>query len=137
MNTKFKVIGLTRLEIKPKSTATKADARTTRPPELFMPAVPTSLHLSSLLKTKKQCDGCNCFLLQTKSSRGSIFVNAGLKTVSMLLMQERCFAVNVEHADSHRHTRRDKRPECDYYLAMFPLIFCSLCALKLWRVRTF
>ena len=54
MNTKFKVIGLTRLEIKPKSTATKADARTTRPPELFMPAVPTSLHLSSLLKTKKQ-----------------------------------------------------------------------------------
>ena len=59
MNTKFKVIGLTRLEIKPKSTATKADARTTRPPELFMPAVPTSLHLSSLLKTKKQTHLCN------------------------------------------------------------------------------
>ena len=59
MNTKFKVIGLTRLEIKPKSTATKADARTTRPPELFMLAVPTSLHLSSLLKTKKQTHLCN------------------------------------------------------------------------------
>ena len=59
MNTKFKVIGLTRLEIKPKSTATKADARTTRPPELFMPAVLTSLHLSSLLKTKKLTHLCN------------------------------------------------------------------------------
>ena len=59
MNTKFKVIGLIRLEIKPKSTAPKADARTTRPPELFMPAVPTSLHLSSLLKTKKQTHLCN------------------------------------------------------------------------------
>ena len=59
MNTKFKVIGLTRLQIKPKSTATKADARTTRPPELFMLAVPTSLHLSSLLKTKKQTHLCN------------------------------------------------------------------------------
>ena len=59
MNTKFKVIGLTRLEIKPKSTVPKADARTTRTPELFMPAVPTSLHLSSLSKTKKQTHLCN------------------------------------------------------------------------------
>ena len=35
VNTKFKIIGLTRLEIKPKSTAPEADAVTTRPPELF------------------------------------------------------------------------------------------------------
>ena len=32
-----------------------------------------------------------------------MFVNASLKTVSMLLMQERCFAVNAECANSHRH----------------------------------
>ena len=36
-------------------------------------------------------------------------VNAGLKTVSMLLMQERCFAVNVEHADSRRHVETNGR----------------------------
>ena len=35
MNTNFEVIGLTRLGIKPKSTAPKADALTTRPSELF------------------------------------------------------------------------------------------------------
>ena len=35
MNTKFKVIGLTQLGIKPKSTATEADALTTRPSELL------------------------------------------------------------------------------------------------------
>ena len=36
MNTNFKVIGLTRLGIKPKSTApTEADALTTRPSELY------------------------------------------------------------------------------------------------------
>ena len=34
MNTNFKVIGLTRLRIKPKSTAHKADPFTTRPSEL-------------------------------------------------------------------------------------------------------
>ena len=110
VNTKFKVIGLTRLVIKPKSTAPEADALTIRSTKLLMPAMPISLHLGSLLdtNTKKQthlCNvmGCNCFLLQTKSSRGSMFVNAGLKTVSILLMQERCFTVNVKHADSHRH----------------------------------
>ena len=27
----------------------------------------------------------------------------------MLLMQERCFAVNVEHADSHRHVETNGR----------------------------
>ena len=37
MNTNFKVIGLTRLGIKPKSTAPEADPRTTRPSELFTP----------------------------------------------------------------------------------------------------
>ena len=35
MNTSFKVIGLTRLGIKPKSTAPEADACTTRPAELL------------------------------------------------------------------------------------------------------
>ena len=35
MNTNFKVIGLTRLEIKSKSTAPEADALTTRPSELL------------------------------------------------------------------------------------------------------
>ena len=34
-DTNFKVIGLTRLEIKPDSTATEADALITRPSELF------------------------------------------------------------------------------------------------------
>ena len=52
MNINFKVIGLSRLGIKPKSTAPGADALTTRPSELLMPAMPTSLHLSSLLETK-------------------------------------------------------------------------------------
>ena len=33
MNTNFKIIDLTRLEIKPKSTAPEADALTTRPSE--------------------------------------------------------------------------------------------------------
>ena len=53
-----------------------------------------------------QCDGCHCFLLQSKSSRGSIFVNAGLKAVSMLLKLEWYFvliAVKVENADPHRY----------------------------------
>ena len=35
MNTNFKVIGLTRLGIKPKSTAPEADVYTTRPSELL------------------------------------------------------------------------------------------------------
>ena len=35
MNTNFKVIGLTPLGIKPKSTASEADALTTRPSELL------------------------------------------------------------------------------------------------------
>ena len=35
MNTNFKVIGLTRLGIKPESTAPEADALTTRPFELL------------------------------------------------------------------------------------------------------
>ena len=38
-NTNFKVIGLTRLAIKPKSTALEADALTTRPSELSKFAV--------------------------------------------------------------------------------------------------
>ena len=61
MNINFKVIGLTRLVIKPKSTAPEADAPTTRPSELLMPAKPPSLFLSSLLetKTKKQTRLCN------------------------------------------------------------------------------
>ena len=37
MNSNFKVIGLTRLGIKSKSTAREADARTTRPSELTGP----------------------------------------------------------------------------------------------------
>ena len=61
MNANFKVIGLTRLVIKLKSTATEADDLSTRAFELLMPAMPTSLHLSSLLetKTKKQTHLCN------------------------------------------------------------------------------
>ena len=35
MNTNIKVIGLTRIGIKPESTAPEADALTTRPSELF------------------------------------------------------------------------------------------------------
>ena len=35
MNTNFKMIGFTRLVIKPKSTAPEADALTSRPSELF------------------------------------------------------------------------------------------------------
>ena len=35
MNTNFKVIGLTRLGMKPESTGPKADALTTRPSELL------------------------------------------------------------------------------------------------------
>ena len=35
MNTNYKVIGLTRLGIEPKSTAPEADALTARPSELF------------------------------------------------------------------------------------------------------
>ena len=35
MNTNFKVFGLTRLDIKPESTAPEADALTTRPSELL------------------------------------------------------------------------------------------------------
>ena len=53
MNTNFKVIGLTRLGINPKSTAAaEVDALTTWPFELLMPAMPTSLHLSNLLEPK-------------------------------------------------------------------------------------
>ena len=40
MNINFTVIGLTRLGIKPKSTASEADALATRPFELLMPAIP-------------------------------------------------------------------------------------------------
>ena len=57
MNTSFKVIGLTRLEIKPESTAQQADALTTRPSELlkiFGGACPrTPLESFSLLKLLK------------------------------------------------------------------------------------
>ena len=61
MNTNFKVIGLTQLGIKPKAAVTVAYALTSRPPELLMSAMPTSLHLRSLLKpkTKKQTHLCN------------------------------------------------------------------------------
>ena len=48
MNTNFKVIGLTQLEINPKSTAPEADALTTRPSELLMPAMPTSVTAPTL-----------------------------------------------------------------------------------------
>ena len=53
MNTNFKVIGLTRLGIKPKSTDSEADVLTSRPSELWMPTMPTGLYLNSLLETKK------------------------------------------------------------------------------------
>ena len=36
MNSNFNVIGLTRLEIKPESTASEVDALTTQPFELFI-----------------------------------------------------------------------------------------------------
>ena len=48
MNTNFKVIGLTRLGIKPKSTASKADALSSRPSELLL-AVALSFQKSSVL----------------------------------------------------------------------------------------
>ena len=39
MNIQFKVVGLTRLGSKPKSTAAEADALITRPPELYIKAI--------------------------------------------------------------------------------------------------
>ena len=51
--------GLTRIGIKPKSTAPEANALATRPFELLMPAIPTSSHLFSLLETKKRTHLCN------------------------------------------------------------------------------
>ena len=53
MNTNFKVIGLTRLGIKHKSTDSEADVLTSWPSELWMPTMPTGLYLNSLLETKK------------------------------------------------------------------------------------
>ena len=51
MNTNFKVIGLTPLAIKPKAAVTVAYALTSRPPELLMSAMPTSLqtHLCNVM----------------------------------------------------------------------------------------
>ena len=59
MNTNFKVIGLTRLGIKPKSTDSEANVLTSRPSELWMSTMPTGLYLNSLLETKKQTHLCN------------------------------------------------------------------------------
>ena len=83
-----------------------------------MRAMPTSLHLSSLLETKmkKQTHLSNVMGAIAFSSfsykpnpAAAQFVNAGLKTVSMLLMQKLYFAVNVDHADSHRHVETNGR----------------------------
>ena len=76
MNTNVKVIGLTRLGIKPKSTALEADVLTTRLSELLMPAMPTSLHLSSLLKPKikkltQSCDVMGALVSFYKSNPAS------------------------------------------------------------------
>ena len=46
MNTKFKVIGLTRLGIKPEFTAPEADAFNSWPSELFLPSCYAKLHAS-------------------------------------------------------------------------------------------
>jgi len=49
---------------------------------------------------------CDCFLLRSKFSRGLIFVNVGLKAVSMLLKLQRHFvliAVIIEISVSHRY----------------------------------
>ena len=50
MSINFKVIGLTRLGIKPESTASEADALTTRPSELLKLGVPMAFWLSSLVQ---------------------------------------------------------------------------------------
>ena len=54
MNINFKVIGLTRLGIKPESTAPEADALTTRPSELyFLISTVSKKNLTVLIKKKK------------------------------------------------------------------------------------
>ena len=54
MNTNFKVIGLTRLRIKPESAATEADAFITRPPELLLIRVSFSKQREMLLPFTKK-----------------------------------------------------------------------------------
>ena len=55
MNTKFEFIGLTRLGIKPKSTAPKVDTLATRLSELLMPVMPTNLHLTFVRRHRYIC----------------------------------------------------------------------------------
>ena len=55
MNTNFKVIGLTRLGIKPKSTAPEADALTTGPYELLMRMI--KLSFLTIAKVERLCKG--------------------------------------------------------------------------------
>ena len=48
--------------------------------------------------------GAAPFLFQSKSNGGRIIVNVGLKTVSMLLMLERCFVFDCRHRRKSRQT---------------------------------
>ena len=83
----------------------------------MMPAMPTSLHLCSLLepKTKKKTHLCNVMGVIAFSYKPNpaaaqyLLMPVSSKTVSMLLMQGRCFAVNVEHADLHGHVETNGR----------------------------
>ena len=50
MNTNFQVIGLTRLGIKPESTAQETDALTTRPSELYFFAFAKKNHFFCLVR---------------------------------------------------------------------------------------
>ena len=70
VNSNFKVIGLTRLRIKPESTAQEADALTTRPSELF--------GLASLFNLNHYCPShniLNLFLSDTRHTPPENFGN--------------------------------------------------------------
>ena len=49
------------------------------------------------------------FSYKPNPAAAQYLLNAGLKAISLLLMQEQCFANNVEHAGSHRHVKTNNR----------------------------
>ena len=82
----------------------------------------TSLHLSSLLETKKQIHfrnvmGAIAFSCKPNPAAAQYLLMPVARRFRCCLLQERCFAVNVEHADSHRHVETNGRsavtPESD------------------------
>ena len=82
-----------------------------------MPAMPTSLHLRSLLepKTKKKTHLCNvmgaiAFSYKPNPAATQYLLIASLKQDGFnVAYAGRCFAVNVEHADLHGHVETNSR----------------------------